>query len=97
MTQDEGKTWYSPLSFKGQYYDAWEKKMKTICMGNYLWEFFINDFNDNTNPTHYDMLTNAQKTHLKESRRKDAKALSFIEATMEETLFPKIVVENCAK
>ena len=34
---------------------------------------------------------------MKESRRKDAKALSLIEATMIEIVFPKIAVENYAK
>ena len=39
----------------------------------------------------------AQKTHLKESRRKDAKALSLIEVAMIEIVFPKIAAENYAK
>ena len=34
---------------------------------------------------------------MKESRRKDAKELSLIEAAMVETIFPKIVEENYAK
>ena len=71
--------------------------MKTICMENDLWEFLINGFNDVIDPTQYATLTNAQKTQLKESRRKDAKALSMIEAAMRETVFPKIATENYAK
>jgi hypothetical protein len=50
-----------------------------------------------TYPTQYVALTNAQKNHLKESRRKDAKALSLIKAAMTETVFPKIAAENYAK
>ena len=34
---------------------------------------------------------------MKESRRKDAKALSLIKATMTETIFPKIAAANYAK
>ena len=34
---------------------------------------------------------------MKESRRKNAKALSLIEATMTKIVFPKIVVVNYAK
>ena len=97
MVGDEGKTWQSPPTFNGQNYDTWTKKMKTICMENDLWEFFINGFNDITDLAQYAIPTNAQKTHLKESRRKDAKALSLIEAIMVETIFPKILVENYAK
>ena len=48
-------------------------------------------------PTQYAALTNNQKTQLKESRRKDAKALSHIEATMTETIFSKIAAKNYAK
>ena len=47
-----------------------------------LWEFVVNGFNDVIDPTQYGALNNNQKTHLKESRRKDANALSIIEATM---------------
>ena len=66
-------------------------------VANDLWEFISNRFNDVTDPTQYAALTNAQKTHLKESRRKDAKALSLIEAAMTETVFPKIAAANYAK
>ena len=97
MEGDEGKTWQSPPSFNGHNYDTWEKKMKNICMENDLWEFVINGFNDIIDPTQYAMLKIFQKTHLKESRRKDFKASKLIEATMAETIFPKIVIANYAK
>ena len=97
MVGDEGKTWQSPFSFNGQNYDTWAKKMKTICMANDLWEFVINAFNNISYLAQYTTLTNAYKNHLKESRRKDAKALSLIEASMAETIFPKIAIENFAK
>ena len=62
MVGDIGKIWQQPLSFNGQNYDPWAKKMKTIMVINYLSEFVINGFNDVTNPTRYATLTNAQKT-----------------------------------
>ena len=97
MAGDVGKIWQQPPPFNGQNYDTWAKKMKTIMVANDLWEFITNRFNDVTDPTQYAALTNAQKTQLKESRRKDAKALSLIEAAMAETIFPKIVAANYAK
>ncbi len=97
MVVDIGKIWQQPPSFNGKNYDTWAKKMKTIMVANDLWEFFINGFNDVIDPTQYATLTNAQKTHLKVSRRKDAKALSLIEAVMIETIFPKIAAANYAK
>ena len=97
MAGEAGKIWQQPPPFNGQNYDTWAKKMKTIMVANDLWEFVVNGFNDVTNPTQYAALTNAQKTQLKESRRKDAKALSLIEAAMTKTIFPKIAVANYAK
>ena len=71
--------------------------MKTIMVENDLWDFVINGFNNLIDPTQYAALTNNQKTHLKESMQKDAKALSFIEITIIEIFFPKIAVVNYAK
>ena len=97
MAGDAGKIWQQPPPFNGQNYDTWAKKMKTIMVANDLWEFITNGLNDVTNRTQYAALTNAQKTQLKESRRKDAKALSLVEAAMAETIFPKIAAANYAK
>ena len=66
-------------------------------VANDLWEFVVNVFNDATYPTQYATLNNNQKTQLKDSRRKDAKALSLIEVAMTKTVFSKIVVVNYAK
>ena len=94
MAGDTRKIWQQPPSFNGHNYDTWAKKMKTIMVANDLWEFITNRFNDVTDPIQYVALSNNQKTQLKESRRKDAKALSLIEAAMTETIFPKIAAAN---
>ena len=57
----------------------------------------INGFNDVTDPIQYVALTNNQKNQLKESRRRDAKVLSLIEAALIKIVFLKIVVANYAK
>ena len=97
MAGDAGKIWQQPLSFNGQNYDTWAKKMKTIIVANDLWKFVINGFNDVIGPTQYVTLKNPQKNQLEESRRKDDKALSLIEAAMTEIVFPKIAAANYAK
>ena len=51
MVGDTRKVWQWPLSFNGQNYDTWAKKMKKIMVANNLWEFVINGFNDVTGPT----------------------------------------------
>ena len=82
MAGDTGKIWHQPPPLNRQNYDIWAKKMKIIMIANNLLVFVINGFNDVIDPTQYATLTNNQKTHLKESRRKDGKALSLIEAAM---------------
>ena len=64
---------------------------------NDLWEFLISGLNDVTDSTLSTSLTNNQKTQLKESRRKDAKALSLIEVAMTKNFFSKIAVADYAK
>ena len=66
-------------------------------ISNDLWDLVINIFNNVIVTTLYVSLTNPQKTQLKESRRKDAKALSLIELAMTEVVFPKISAANYAK
>lgn len=66
--------------------------MRKTMVANNLWEFVVNGFNDVTYPTQYVFLTNNQMTQLKESRRKEAKALSLIEAAM-----MKIATTNYSK
>ena len=64
---------------------------------NDFWEFVINGFNDVTDPAQYAILTSPRNTQLKESRRKYAKTLSLIEATMTKTIFSKIAAPNYEK
>ena len=97
MAGDVGKIWQQPPSFNGKNYDTWAKRMKTIMIVNDLWDFLINGFNDVTIPALYVALTNPQKTQLKESRRKNVKALSLIEAIMIDTVFSKIAATNYSK
>ena len=71
--------------------------MKTITVANDLWEFVVIGFNDVTDPIQYAALTNPKKNQLKESRRKNAKALNLVKAAMIETVFAKIAATNYAK
>jgi hypothetical protein len=66
-------------------------------VANELCEFVVNGFIDVTESTQFASLIKNQKTQLKESRRKDAKALIFFEAAMTEMIFPKIEATNYSK
>lgn len=84
MVGDERKVWQQLASFNGQNYHVWARKMKTIMIANDLWDLVKNGFTDTTDPALFAALTNNQKTQLRETRRKDAKAMSMIEAALTE-------------
>lgn len=71
--------------------------MKTIMVANDLWELCATRFDDTTDPTQYAAVTNNQKNQLRETRRKDVKTLSLIEATLTEVIFPRIEATNYAR
>lgn len=66
-------------------------------VANDLWELVVNGFIDVIYLATYVALTNNQKNLLKETRRKDAKALNLIEAVLIEAAFPRILTTNYAK
>ncbi|XP_057848106.2 uncharacterized protein LOC131058126 [Cryptomeria japonica] len=66
-------------------------------VANDLWELYATGFVDTTDPTQYVALANNQKNQLRETRRKDAKALSLIKATLTKAIFLRIAATNYAK
>ncbi|XP_074363067.1 uncharacterized protein LOC141703433 [Apium graveolens] len=71
--------------FNGENYDYWSLKMKTLFQSQDLWDLVKSGYDESTN------LTNAQKEALKETKKKDAKALFFIQQAISESLFPRIM------
>lgn len=66
--------------FAGENYDFWSIKMKILFKSQDLWEIIDEGYSDPD--------SNANK--LKENKRKDAKALFFIQQAMHDTIFPRI-------
>ncbi|XP_074364452.1 uncharacterized protein LOC141705350 [Apium graveolens] len=71
--------------FNGENYDYWSLKMKTLFQSQDLWDLVKSGYDESAN------LTNAQKEALKETKKKDAKALFFIQQAISESLFPRIM------
>ncbi|XP_074324289.1 uncharacterized protein LOC141704917 [Apium graveolens] len=71
--------------FNGENYDYWSLKMKTLFQSQDLWDLVKREYDESAN------LTNAQKEALKETKKKDAKALFFIQQAISESLFPRIM------
>ena len=77
--------------FNGENYDYWSLKMKTLFQSQDLWDLVENGYDESAN------LTNAQKEALKETKKKDAKALFFIQQAISDSLFPRIMRVTTAK
>ncbi|GMP42450.1 hypothetical protein CsSME_00012198 [Camellia sinensis var. sinensis] len=74
--------------FNGENFDFWYVKMRTIFVCTELWDLVENGFEE---PEDEEALTNPQKNQLKEQRKKDSKALSFIQQGVSKAIFPRII------
>ena len=70
--------------FTGEKYEFWSIKMKTLFMSQELWDLVEFGFVDLTNPDE------EAARRLKETKKKDAKALFFIQHAVHETIFSRI-------
>ncbi|KAC9449885.1 hypothetical protein E3N88_45811 [Mikania micrantha] len=66
--------------FKGEGYEFWSIRMRTILMSQDLWEFISNGYNDEDN----------DRTRLREHKRRDARALSLIQQAVHDDIFSRI-------
>ncbi|XP_028089091.1 uncharacterized protein LOC114289544 [Camellia sinensis] len=84
---------FTPI-FNGENFDFWYVKMRTIFVYTELWDLVENGFEE---PEDEEALTNPQKNQLKEQRKKDSKALSFIQQEVSEAIFSRIINATKAK
>ena len=82
-------------TFAGDHYDQWCVKMKTIFKSQDLWEY-VDDGYEELEASTSDLNAQQLKT-LKEHRRKDAKALSYIQQGVSPDIFSRIMGANKAK
>ncbi|KAL4273024.1 hypothetical protein GQ457_13G009660 [Hibiscus cannabinus] len=72
--------------FNGGSYEFWSIKMKTLFKSQDLWDLVENGY---TEPD--------EEARLKENKKKDSKALFFIQQAVHETVFLKTAAANTAK
>lgn len=72
--------------FKGEKYHLWSLKMKTMFRSQELWDLVEIGFEDG-NPPDPDQ-------RLRDNRKKDAKALFFIQSALDEEIFSRISIVN---
>uniref|UniRef100_A0A803MD58 Retrovirus-related Pol polyprotein from transposon TNT 1-94-like beta-barrel domain-containing protein n=1 Tax=Chenopodium quinoa TaxID=63459 RepID=A0A803MD58_CHEQI len=76
--------------FKGEKYHLWSLKMKTMFKSQELWDLVENGYDE---PNLAPAIPDAQ---LKENRKKDAKALFFIQSALDDDIFPRITAATSA-
>ncbi|XP_059069026.1 uncharacterized protein LOC131859382 [Cryptomeria japonica] len=72
-----------------------EKNKKLEKAG--IWNFVENGFLEPANQQAYQALSQAEKDLLEENKKKDAKALFFIQQAMDESIFPKVATTTRSK
>ncbi|KAG6403222.1 hypothetical protein SASPL_135439 [Salvia splendens] len=77
-------------NFRGEKYHLWSLKMKTMFKSQELWDLVENGF---TEPNPAPAVPDQQ---LRENRKKDAKALFFIQSAIEDDIFSRISAANTA-
>lgn len=73
--------------FDGNKYEFWSIKMKTLFKSQELWEF-VEDGNDDKDK---------DEQNLKENKKKDAKALFFLQQAVSDSLFSRIASATSSK
>ncbi|TXG74282.1 hypothetical protein EZV62_002861 [Acer yangbiense] len=77
--------------FEGDSYDYWSIQMKTLFMSHDLWEIVEKGYTAPANEEELARLTANQLQKYKRDKKKDARALLFIQQGVSKTIFPRIV------
>ena len=73
--------------FDGDKYEFWSIKMKTLFQSQELWEFIEDGYDDK----------DKDASKLKENKKKDAKALFFLQQSVSDSLFSRIASATTSK
>ena len=83
--------------FKGENYDFWSIKMKTLFSSQDLWDLIEIGYPVPVDQDTYTTWTQAQKDQLKDNKKKDSKALFLIQQAVHESIFPRIAAATKSK
>ncbi|KAJ0578627.1 putative RNA-directed DNA polymerase [Helianthus annuus] len=73
--------------FRGEGYDFWQIRMRTLLMSQDLWEFVATGFNE----------ADGDRGRLRENKKKDARALSLIQQAVHDDVFSRIAAATTAR
>eukprot|EP00253_Pinus_taeda_P029962 PITA_29962 len=83
--------------FNGKNYDYWAITMKALFACQDLWEIVEDGFDEPTNETEFNRLTQGEKDLLKSNRKKDEKAIVFLYQALDKSVFPRIAGAKTSK
>ena len=83
--------------FTGKNYEYWSLTMKALFIGQYVWEIVHHGYAELADMIAYNNLTQAEKDVLREQRKKDGKALFYINQAMHESILQRVATKINAK
>ena len=83
--------------FNGKNYEYWSITMKALFSSQDIWDLVENGFAEPADAVAYNALTQAEKDLLKDTRKKDSKALFYLFQAIHESIFPRILVATKSK
>ena len=82
--------------FTGKNYEYWSLTMKDLFRGQDVQEIVQHGYAELENQVAYNNITQYYKDVLREQRKKDGKALFYIQQAMHESILPRVAVEITA-
>jgi len=86
-----------PPTFTGKNDELWSLTMKTLFLGQDVWEIVENVYVEPKNHAVYNSLTQVENHSLKDQRRKDGKTMFYIHQAMHESILLGIASSKKAK
>jgi hypothetical protein len=83
--------------FNGKNYEYWSITMKALFSSQDIWELVENKFPKPADAAAYNALTQAKKDLLKNTRKKDSKALFYLFQAVHESIFSRILAATKSK
>lgn len=83
--------------FDGESYDYWSLQMKTLFISQDLWDFIEEGYKVPESAETLSSWTDAEKKEYKENKKKDAKALLFLQQGVSKAIFPRISVAKTSQ
>ena len=83
--------------FNGESYDFWSIQMRTLFMSHDLWELVEEGYEAAATQEEITSWTAAKQTEFRNTKKRDARALLFIQQGVSKAIFPRIMSAKTSK